>query len=971
MIAFIRCGLIVVSLFLIAACASEQVLVQSEQPNVVERQKPKIESVDEIDRAVIPDIAPVNVQAVTHTSVVQSYQKALALISDPAIRAKIERRLAGLAMVESEEMQVQGETVEQQRAALNKFDSTILSYKKFLKDYPDHPDNDIVYYQLAKAYGLKGDLETSDKLLAKLLALFPDSKLAAEANYRRAEYFYSSKKYHIAERAYKQVLKQGSESKFDKNARYMLAWSLFKQSEYELALDQFTVLLDELAPTKAVYDTLTKNQKALIEDSFRAMSYGFSYQEGGDSVVAHFNKHGKKHYESLVFSSLGLLYQSKERYQDAADTYLAYIKRHPLAEDGPDVYARVIKVYELGRFPSVIIPAKEEYATRYGIHSQWHQAQSSVPETHTLRLKSYISQLASYFHTRGQKAKKAPEKQKEYFGKAIVWYKTYIEDFPKEADVAQKFHRSGDVYVLLGETHKAAAVYLSAAYEYPDYDILARSSAGYSAVVAYQTIAEASQSEADQRAKITQSMRYASEFANDARSIGVLVDASESLLKLNDYEEARKTAQSVIVRLLESGKSEYSIDQDRSSLSWQPYSTRKHRRASWVVVGHASFELADYPKAEHAYTQALRLMGKKHKLYPSLRQRVAISIYRQGELFAKNNENQKALDEYSRVLVVIPEADIKVQTQYDITAQLLILKQWPEAIKKLSAFRKTYPKHELSGGIRGKLIYAYEESGRWADAANELTVLSNDEKENQDTRRKALYQSAEYYEKDGRVDKAIDRYRTYAHGYPDPFVVNLETQNKLAELYKAKGETNKRKFWLKKIIKNDRNAGSDRSARSQYLAASASFELAEDDWKRFTRAKLTLPLGKSIKVKQKAMQKVIKKYTSVADYGVAEYSTASTHRIAEAYYRMSQDLMDSQRPKGLNALELEQYDILLEEQAYPFEETSIEVYETNVARTKDGVYDQWVKDSFSKLAIILPARYAKEEQVEGYAEVIQ
>ncbi|GLQ30053.1 tetratricopeptide repeat protein [Litoribrevibacter albus] len=959
--------------FLLAGCATTPETTESDVSfQEVESLKPKIEPVDQVNPANIPDVEPVNVQAVSHSSVVKSYQRALKLIADPAIKARIERRLAGLAMVESEELQVQGETFEQQKLAMSKFDSTIQAYKKLLRDYPDNPDNDTTYYQLAKAYGLKGNLEASDKLLETLLEKYPNSPLASEAYYRRAEFFYSNKQYPQAGVAYEQVVKRKDNPKMVVNARFMLAWALFKQADYEASLDEFTALLDHLAPSKEVYQSLTKNQKALIEDSFRAMSYAFGYLEGGKSVVQYYEKVGERHYESLVFSSLGLLYQSKERYQDAADVYLAYVKRHPLAADSPEVFARVIKVYELGRFPSVIIPAKAQYATDYGLSSRWYTAQvDAVSPKHTQRLKEYMGQLASYFHTRGQKAKKNSQEQKEYFNTAIGWYNGYIKDFPKEPDVADKYHRVGDVYTLLGDSENASFAYSKAAYDYPDYDIEKRSAAGYAAVVAFQRIAEQSKLESDVRTKIEQSLKYADVFGNDSRSIGVLVDASESLLKLNEYEPARDIARKVIVKLIETGKSEYVVDQSWKSLKWQPYSSRKNRRASWVVVGHASFELADYPQAENGYFQALRLMKKNHQLYPSLRQRLAISIYRQGEALAKENKNQEALNHFERVLVTVPEADIKIQTQYDIIAQHLILKQWTPAIAKLNAFRKTYPKHKLSEGIRDKLIYAYEQSEQWSNAANELTAMANDEKSDQEQRRKALFQAATYYEQGDKIPQAIDRYRSYAHGYPAPFIVNLETQHKLAELYKALKETNKRKFWLKKIIENDKNAGPERTERSVYLAAAASYELAEDDWQAFKKAKLTLPLGKSIKRKQSAMQTVIKKYTAVADYGVSEFSTASTHRIADAYYRMSKDLMNSERPKGLDELELEQYDILLEEQAYPFEETSIEVYETNIARTVDGIYDDWVKESYKRLAKIMPARYAKDEQVEGYADVIQ
>jgi hypothetical protein len=71
--------------------------------------------------------------------------------------------------------------------------------------------------------------------------------------------------------------------------------------------------------------------------------------------------------------------------------------------------------------------------------------------------------------------------------------------------------------------------------------------------------------------------------------------------------------------------------------------------------------------------------------------------------------------------------------------------------------------------------------------------------------------------------------------------------------------------------------------------------------------------------------------------------------------------MDSQRPGGLNDLELEQYEILLEEQAYPFEEKAIELHQANVGRTAEGIYDQWVKQSFASLEKLLPARYRKPE----------
>ena len=112
------------------------------------------------------------------------------------------------------------------------------------------------------------------------------------------------------------------------------------------------------------------------------------------------------------------------------------------------------------------------------------------------------------------------------------------------------------------------------------------------------------------------------------------------------------------------------------------------------------------------------------------------------------------------------------------------------------------------------------------------------------------------------------------------------------------------------------------------------------------------------------MEDVISVYTGAAEYGVAEVTTAATFRLGEVYEQFSADLMESDRPAALEADALEQYDILLEEQAFPFEEKAIDLYKANADRAPDGVYDEWVQRSFEQLARLMPGRYAKEERSE-------
>ena len=118
------------------------------------------------------------------------------------------------------------------------------------------------------------------------------------------------------------------------------------------------------------------------------------------------------------------------------------------------------------------------------------------------------------------------------------------------------------------------------------------------------------------------------------------------------------------------------------------------------------------------------------------------------------------------------------------------------------------------------------------------------------------------------------------------------------------------------------------------------------------------------------MNDALKAYIKTTEIGVSEFATAGTYRIGDIYLSLATDLMASQRPGGLSELELEQYEILLEEQALPFEDQAIDILESNAELTLENIYDKWVKKSFTALGHLLPGRYAKEEQIEPYVDAI-
>jgi hypothetical protein len=173
----------------------------------------------------------------------------------------------------------------------------------------------------------------------------------------------------------------------------------------------------------------------------------------------------------------------------------------------------------------------------------------------------------------------------------------------------------------------------------------------------------------------------------------------------------------------------------------------------------------------------------------------------------------------------------------------------------------------------------------------------------------------------------------------------------LADLESASGNAARRRHWLGEIIKLDRSAG---DARTHTLAARATLELAEKRLVAFRRIRLVKPLQKSLASKLREMKLALKAFEAAIDYGIAPVSSAATYNIASMYDELSQELLASERPGNLGVEELAQYELLLEEQAAPFEQQAIEIYASNVRRTSGGKLDRWVEKSQQRLDVLRP-----------------
>jgi TolA-binding protein len=887
--------------------------------------------------------------------VIENYRALLRLKPDQRLHSEATRRLADLELEQSETRLLSAEDTAPSKNELNQ---SIQLYKGLLEKDPDYAARDLVLYQLARAYELQGDMPAMMNALDTLTNNYPQSEHWQEARFRQGERYFVEQKFKRAEQAYGDILKQKENTPYYDRSLFKHGWSLFKQRQVEKGLDSFTTLLDRNLTSSEAIDTskLSPADQELLKETLRVISLTFSELGGAQRISQYFNRKGHRNYEYMIYQGLGNLYLKQERIQDAADAYLAFVNLNPAHPQSPRLSVEVVDIYTKNNFPAKAIESKKAFIQHYAVSGDaWNGLDSKDQSWLNDQLRTYLKELAEYHHALAQRNRKKGNKQitaeqAKQGREAAHWYQLYLDTFPADPKAGHISFLLGELLFELKQYADAVVAYEQSAYQLPNHD--KRAEAGYAALLAYTEEQKRRQNDPDsgwRKQRVESALKFCDTFPNDARRARVLTEAADQLLDLKDLGRARGAALQVA--------------------NLKPPAEKKLRRTAWIIAAHAAFEQQDFPAAELAYQQALALTGRKDKQRSQLEERLAAAIYQQGSDERSKGNHSGAAQQFLRISALAPASSILATAEYDAAASLIAAGDWAGSVKILESYKKRYPKSELIPEVNSKLAVAYMETGQPLKAASQLSLIAQQSGDVQ-LQREAAWQAAELYEKAGKKGKAITSYKRYVNRFPEPFDPALEARQKLVELYQQTGEQGKRAWWLKQIIKADAKAGKQRSDRSRYLAATASIQLAEPARKTFLRIKLKAPLEKSLKSKKGKMQAAINAYKKAAQYGVAEVTTAATYRIGEIYQQFGGALMTSERPKGLSAEELEQYEILLEEQAYPFEEKAITLYESNIERVSQGIYDDWVKKSFAELAKLIPGRYAKQEKYEEWIDAL-
>ncbi|MBV8062400.1 MAG: tetratricopeptide repeat protein [Nevskia sp.] len=881
---------------------------------------------------------------------IADYDQAAQLSPDPLVRAESLRRAADLRL----QLADGGELPEGEVA------KAIAGYRSILADYPRYADNDRVLYQLARAEQLSGQAELAIDTLRTLGRDYPASPRSGDAQFRAAELLYARRRYDEAEPLYHAVLAQGSTTPYFEPAQYKYGWSLYQQAKYAEAVPVFLAILERNLPQGAPDDpaqalaAVPAARSAMTEDALRVTGLCFAALGGGKAIQSYGGAGHEPRFAVLLYQSLGRQMLQRQRYSDAAGVYAAFIEAHPAHPLAPRMQSQAIAAYRAGGFVEQLVQAEARYVAAYAPGAPyWGQRQ---PDAAVLaELRGVLGELGPWYQARAQQDPATdPAARSADFIAAAGWYKKILDIYPQDPKLPEVNLLYADALFDGGHTREAARQYEKTAYgDKPQGQAGSpkAAEAAYAAIQAWQRLGkEVAPPERPGvlRQSVASSVRYADTFSGAPQAAPVLTRAAEDLYEVRDLDGAVALSNRV--------------------LAMNPAAPQL-RSQSLGVLADSRFAQNRYGESEAAYTQLLLLTPAADPGHKLVVEQLAASIYKQGEAARSAGDLRGAAQTFQRVGQVVPDAGIRAGADYDAASAWFGAQDWRAAQAALEAFRARNPQSPLLVDADKKLALAYQKDARPAEAAEVYARLAQRAVE-PDTRREAAWLAASLNDQAQRLPQAVEAYQSYLKAWPLPLDRGVEARQRLAAL--SANDATRHLYWLRELVAVDRAAGAQRSEASKLAAAQAQLELGRIDAAAARALELKAPLAATLARRKQATETAIASLNDAAAYGYADITTAATYEIGSAYHDLGQALLQSQRPAGLKgADELEQYQLLLEEQADPIEQKAIEAHHANLQRFGQGVWNDWIQKSAGQLAELAPARYGKNEQREDRYEALR
>jgi TolA-binding protein len=902
---------------------------------------------------------------------------------------------------------------------------TITTYNDLLGRFPDYRNADAARYLLG--YSLE-EMDRRDDALVQyqfLTERYPNSKFMPEVWTRIGEIYFDQNKPDSLERAagaYAKVMGFTDSAYYDKGL-YKLAWTYYRMDRLSESVERFIALVDYADQQKAVTG---KSGSELRNEAIQYVAISLSDDRWGGLARAKeiLGPIANRSYTAELWKRYGDVLFDQTKFQEAIDVYRLSIANYPSAPQNPEVQSKIVLAYERMRDFDGATKAREQLVSNYDEGSQWYNAnlsdKAALTSARDLTERSLYN-AAIYNHRQAQEFRRQNRAgdAKGSYARAAENYRTYLTRFPDSKNAY-------DFNFFLAECLFYGDDYLTAAKQYEkvrdsNADNRYVKDAALSAVIAYEKVIELDEGsgklkkyafkkanerkdekiapqdlEALRKDWVSASDRYTTLLPESDRAPPIMYRAAELYYRTDNFDEARKRFEKVIIGYPSTDVARYSanliIETYLAAEDWdnvEKWSTRlmeiaqnsknvstDETKARGELIDNlknfkvgARFKKAEEMDAKGDFEGAANMYVTLVNETPE-HQFADKALFNAAVAYEKLNRFDAASKIYQRIADNYPKSDLADRSLFRVGLNYEKSFDFPAAISAYTQLVEKYPKSENRADSLYNVAVTLENMQQYGQAAVAFKRYATTFPDRDDAG-DVFFRSGVVYEKLESWNEVIDTFSTFLTKYgrnPKQRERVVEAHRRVGQAQMKRKDERKALEAFKRCVDDFKRLGLTEADRAASQAATCSFEIAENGFRSYDGLKIEGTGKKQVAAltKKAEQQRAVEvQYREIFKYKRAETTLAALYRIGHSFERFAESMYAAQVPPELASDEelANEYRSQLEEKAAVLERKAESAYRTAYEEAKKTrVINEWTQRILEGLNKYAPDEFPVQKE---------
>ncbi len=807
---------------------------------------------------------------------------------------------------------------------------------RLLKEFPDIPFKDKIYYRLGMAHLQEGNPVRSQTFFQQLITEFPNSLINLEAHFRIGEYYFDRRDHQQAIEQYKFLLGHWDNPYFDM-ALYKLGWCYYNLNDYSNAITTFVYLLEDIDLVEKTDSRVIGKSKAdLKAESIQYIASCYSEFGGPQAARTFFADRTDKYYTLPALTQLAELYKKRNYYSETIETHRVILDLYPFHAQAPALYQRMVEDYELDGNSEEANQVREKIVAEFGPGGAWL---AQYPEGDAYRTATTLAQetllyLGTFYQSQAQK-----RNQSRDYLLAINKYDEFLAKFPTAGEAARVQYLMAECFYQQGKFKEAAEAYQRVVTQYD--------SSSYREEAAYNRVLCSYQHMGSEPAQDSSAV-YIDEFIGGGDVLIVSVkrpSEAEVLRACNDFSRLFPESQWFDAVMLKFGEVLHELKAYNPAIAvYKKIVANGDKRPFFLLAamnaGQCYFEAEQYSEADVWFSALAKNFPDSVQYAERALKMAGAAKFKLAENLSRESKTQESAQLLQVVAAETNDGQIRSRALFEAGLQYQKAGRDTLAAQAFEELARREPLSELADQALYRAANLREQHNEWAIAAAHYAGLTANYPHSP-LAPSSFKNAANCYELLQDWLNAKRMYDSFVAQYPDTTDEVIECTYKSGEMSFKAGRMEDARAAYERTIAAYRAFEARGEQVDAYFSAQAQFMLGELEFEAYKTVNLTS--AKEIALKRKKFQDVFKAYRDALEYQIADWSTAASYRIGMALEEFVRALKESPLPKNLTGEALAAYQAKLNETARPYQERALDTYVKTVDQAHVNQIDNvWV-----------------------------